>query len=302
MKILIISGFLGAGKTTFIKEFSKRVNRKTAILENEYASINVDQDILKVDSGLSVWESTENCICCSGKSDFAMDVLTISNTIDPEFLIVEPTGVGFLSNVIENIKNIEYERITQLSPITVIDPVSFHTGLSSYGDLYRDHIRFAGTVILSRCDLHPDRDQVEETVRGISSINPGAEIISSDYHCLPDSFYNSLLTRLPGGDIIPDNGADPVKEQSFESISILNACLSEPGELVFLLEEMIRFKYGHVVRAKGTVRVGKKLLRADITDGQYLITEAEEGSKQGFVVIGESLDSSSLRMKLTFTI
>ena len=100
MKVLIVSGFLGAGKTTFIRTLSNRLNKDFVILENEYASINIDKDIIKDDTGLNVWEFTEKCICCSGKADFAMNILTIANTISPEYLIVEPTGVGFLSNVI----------------------------------------------------------------------------------------------------------------------------------------------------------------------------------------------------------
>jgi len=121
MKILVISGFLGAGKTTFIKELSKRAIEKPVILENEYAAINVDENILSEEKDLRIWESTENCICCSGKADFASDILTISNTLDPGYLVVEPTGVGFLSKVIENIRSVEYERISMLSPVTVID-------------------------------------------------------------------------------------------------------------------------------------------------------------------------------------
>ena len=93
MKVLIVSGFLGAGKTTFIRTLSNRLNKDFVILENEYASINIDKDIIKDDTGLNVWEFTEKCICCSGKADFAMNILTIANTISPEYLIVEPTGV-----------------------------------------------------------------------------------------------------------------------------------------------------------------------------------------------------------------
>ncbi len=91
MKILVVSGFLGAGKTTFIQELVRRTGRDFAIYENEYGQADIDARRLRQDSDLKVWESTENCICCSGKQDFATSVLTISNTIDPEYLIVEPT-------------------------------------------------------------------------------------------------------------------------------------------------------------------------------------------------------------------
>ena len=107
MKILIISGFLGAGKTTFIKEMSRKVQRDFVVMENEYGETNMDSAFLKGQENLNIWELTEGCICCSTKSDFASSILTIANTLDPEYLIVEPTGVGVLSNVIRNIQQIE---------------------------------------------------------------------------------------------------------------------------------------------------------------------------------------------------
>lgn len=105
MNILIVSGFLGAGKTTFIKELSRRTKKEFAILENEYANSGVDGDILKnSDKTVNIWELIDGCICCSAKGDFAQSILTIANTIDPDYLVVEPTGVAKLSSIIENIK------------------------------------------------------------------------------------------------------------------------------------------------------------------------------------------------------
>ena len=127
MKILIISGFLGAGKTTFIKEMVKRCKGEFAILENEYSSLDIDSAKLTDNadkSKINIWEMTEGCICCSTKGDFATSVLTIANALDPEYLVVEPSGVGMLGNVIDNIKQIEYERIGLLAPITIVGIIS----------------------------------------------------------------------------------------------------------------------------------------------------------------------------------
>ena len=107
MQVLIISGFLGAGKTTFIKELLKHTDKEIAILENELGDISVDTDTLKEDDSqeeINIWELTEGCICCSTKGNFASTILTIANAVDPEYLIVEPTGVGMLGNIIGNIK------------------------------------------------------------------------------------------------------------------------------------------------------------------------------------------------------
>ena len=135
MRILVVSGFLGAGKTTFIKELARRTREDFSVMENEYGQVGIDGQLLaekempesgEEDAGkLNIWELTEGCICCSMKSDFASSILTIANTIDPEYLIVEPTGVGMLSNVMNNIRLIQYERISLLSPITILDGNSF---------------------------------------------------------------------------------------------------------------------------------------------------------------------------------
>ena len=124
MKILIVSGFLGAGKTTFIKRLARNVDQRFAILENEYGAAGIDGARLgqnRQGTQKNVWEMTEQCICCIGKKDFAASVLTIANVVDPEYLIVEPTGVGSLARIIENLRQIEYERIQLLSPVTIVD-------------------------------------------------------------------------------------------------------------------------------------------------------------------------------------
>lgn len=128
MKILIVSGFLGAGKTTFIKRLARNVDQRFAILENEYGAAGIDGARLgqnRQGTQKNVWEMTEQCICCIGKKDFAASVLTIANVVDPEYLIVEPTGVGSLARIIENLRQIEYERIQLLSPVTIVDVYSY---------------------------------------------------------------------------------------------------------------------------------------------------------------------------------
>ena len=216
MKVLIISGFLGAGKTTFIKAMSDILNRDFVILENEYASLNVDEDILKEESELSVWELTEKCICCTGKTDFALNILTIANSIAPEYLIVEPTGVGYLSNVINNISQIEYEQIEMLAPITIIDPNSFFKHIDEYPELLTDQIKCADTIILSKCDKSVDID-VEAVVSKVKAINADANIISKHYSSLPHASWEEFLLRKRDGSIeIPKIQ----EETEFESISV----------------------------------------------------------------------------------
>jgi len=139
MKILVVSGLLGAGKTTFIRTLAERTKKDFAVMENEYGAVNVDGDLLEQTKDLNIWELTEGCICCSMQNDFATSILTIANTVDPEYLIVEPTGVGMLSKIIENIQKIEYERITLLEPLTILDGTMYDRCMSEFSEICVSH-------------------------------------------------------------------------------------------------------------------------------------------------------------------
>ena len=188
MKILIVSGFLGAGKTTFIKALAKHTGKDFAILENEYGTAGIDADRLRAEEGQSpvnIWEMTEGCICCSAKGDFSLSVLSIANTIDPEYLVIEPTGVGMLGNVLENVKKIEYQRISILSPVTIADIYSCRRYLKEYPALYENQIREAGTIFLSKSE-QASPEEKEEARQILTKINPTATIYTDHYSSLPE--------------------------------------------------------------------------------------------------------------------
>ena len=185
MKILIISGFLGAGKTTFIKELARRTKKEIAIFENEYGTSGVDGDILKEATNVNIWELTEGCICCSVKGDFAASVLTIANTVNPDYLVIEPTGVAMLSNLITNLSQIEYEHIKLMAPISIVDALSLDRYKNEFPDIYKDQIEFADTVIFSKSEnlTAAEKDKLKAEV---TEINKGCNIISNHYSTMPD--------------------------------------------------------------------------------------------------------------------
>ena len=151
MHILIVSGFLGAGKTTFIRKLAEKTDKRFAVMENEYGDAGIDGNLLE-QNRLKVWELTEGCICCSKKSDFAMSVLTIANGADFEYLVVEPTGVGLLSSVIANLHKIEYERIRLLKPVTVVDIDCIDSYLATFEQFYTDQIKNAAHIVISKTE------------------------------------------------------------------------------------------------------------------------------------------------------
>lgn len=305
MRILVVSGFLGAGKTTFIKELARRTREDFSVMENEYGQVGIDGQLLaekempesgEEDAGkLNIWELTEGCICCSMKSDFASSILTIANTIDTEYLIVEPTGVGMLSNVMNNIRLIQYERISLLSPITILDGNSFERYCREFPDIYRDQIASAGCVLVSKME-GADRQTLEQLEQSIRQINPDAEIFTTHYSANPDSWWESLLSRpadpaqkLPGKAETPD----------LQNLGLTEVSLPSGNHLLLFLQGVVAGVFGDICRAKGYLPVGSgeqtAWLRFDVVDHNYNITGIEAMPDSRAVLIGKGLKKNWLR-------
>lgn len=193
MKILVVSGFLGAGKTTFITQMVKNFpNRRFAIYENEFAGQGIDTDRLKDDLEVSIYESLENCVCCTGKADFSASIITISCSVNPEFLIVEPTGLAKLGNVIQNIQQILYGDISLLEPVLILDAHAHKRNWALSPEIYEDQIRNSQTVFLSKTSLLIS-EEIEAVKRDVLALNPDAEIIEADFRTFGANVFWQIL-------------------------------------------------------------------------------------------------------------
>ncbi|MFA6829641.1 MAG: GTP-binding protein [Bacilli bacterium] len=194
MKIVVISGTLGAGKTTFIKNLSKITRRDYCVLENEFGSVNVDRSLLKEDKNpINVYELTEGCICCSTKGEFASSVLTIANSIDPDHLLVEPTGVAYLSSIRKNLSKISYERIAILDSICIADGTSLLSVSKNYTDLELDQLKNAKHIVVSKSENYSESEK-SRVRQEILNINPSADIFIGDYTKNPTDWFLNLLS------------------------------------------------------------------------------------------------------------
>ncbi len=307
MRVLIVSGFLGAGKTTFIQELARRTKRDFVIYENEYGQADIDAAMLAQNDELSVWESTENCICCSGKQDFASSVLTIANTLDPEYLVVEPTGVARLSSVIENVNRVSYERISLLKPLVIVDAVAWEHQRDRFADIYLDQIKSAPVVVISKVQ-HAGMGHVDALRSWIQAFNPSAHIIDVAYSELPDTWFIQLLRQdldpektasFAQGDVSSQSNID---ESEFESLSLAGISLPTEGHLLWVLADLVAGVFGEIVRAKGSLPCGRQWLRFDVVDRTWSVTSSEpaqNGDKGALgVFIGANIRRSLLREAL----
>ena len=292
MKILIISGFLGAGKTTFIKELAKRTKKEIAIFENEYGTSGVDGDILKESTKVNIWELTEGCICCSVKGDFAASVLTIANTVNPEYLVIEPTGVAMLSNLIINLKQIEYEHIKLMAPIVIVDALSLERYKNEFPEIYKDQIEFADTVIFSKSENLSENEKEKLGIE-VKSINNSCNIVSDHYSTQPDSWWDSLLLKYLDGTV-----DIPIKDETAEmpdSFSLNNISVRSVEKFIIFLENLIRGLYGNVFRAKGSFSIRGLNLRLDVADNRYLVELDTDEISDKVVFIGNDIKKQKIR-------
>ncbi len=207
-KIDIISGFLGAGKTTFIKKLLQEAvsGEQVILIENEFGEIGIDGGFLK-DSGVEIREMNSGCICCSLVGDFGQSLKEVLTTYHPDRIIIEPSGVGKLSDVMKAVKDVAAEiRVTLNSAVTIVDAQKCKMYRKNFGEFFNNQIENAGTVVLSRTDIAPT-EKVDLAVEIIRELNPKAAVITTPCDELtgkqlleiiekPDTMEEDLLKEL----------------------------------------------------------------------------------------------------------
>ena len=292
MKVLLVSGFLGAGKTTFIKEMSKNINLEFVVLENEYADIGVDGDFLD-EKNLNVWEMSEGCICCSMKGDFKSSIKRIYSEINPEYLIIEPTGVGMLSSIIENIREIDNNDIEILSPITLIDITSFNEYLETFNNFFIDNLKNTGIVILTKLESFNPFD-VESIKSEILKTNSNLEIITTDYRTFPKKWFGEILNKSIDNKII-DKNFSLKTHINLRTFSKENINLKTMDELGLLLNRLVNGDFGKIYRAKGIVKIDGYWGKFNLVYKNFEMEPITDAKGTKIVIIGNNLDIENLK-------
>lgn len=184
-RIDIISGFLGAGKTTLIKKLlgDALKGQQVVLIENEFGEIGIDGGFLK-DAGIEIREMNSGCICCSLVGDFGAALKDVITKYHPDRIIIEPSGVGKLSDVIKAVDGVEKEAGVALnSATTVVDVMKCKMYLRNFGEFFENQVKSAGTIILSRTDK-ADTEKVEAAVKMLRELNPEAHIITTPVEVL----------------------------------------------------------------------------------------------------------------------
>jgi G3E family GTPase len=201
-KIDVVSGFLGAGKTTLIKKLLAEAldGSKTVLIENEFGEIGIDGGFLK-EAGIEIKEMNSGCICCSLVGDFGTSLKEVVNTYAPERILIEPSGVGKLSDVLKAVENVAKDLNVQVnSAVAVVDATKCKMYIKNFGEFFINQIEYAGTIILSRTDK-ASQEKIAEAVALIREHNAKATIITTPLAQLDGK---TVLDTIEGADKLDD--------------------------------------------------------------------------------------------------
>ena len=268
--------------------------------------MGLDGQLLKTDtevkqSKIEIVELSQGCICCSLNVDFSSSVLTIENSLNPDYLIVEPSGIAHLSKVINNLKKICYERIEILAPIFVLDGENYKRNRIEFKDYFNEQIRNSGTIVVSKSENFTNEDY--EDIKSLACLSENSQFYKKHYDMWNNQEWDGVLSKKIKFN--SDNGKsndfkfiklkDKPKEMCLENISILSVKLKSENLLIYYLELLILGVFGKVYRAKGFLEIGNNWVKFDLVQGKYSITGCEKMSNEGIVIIGKNLKTALVK-------
>lgn len=308
MKILVIAGFLGCGKTSFIKAMSKACKREFVVVENEFGELGLDGPLLSNNhkalskeealKEMKVWELTEGCVCCSMNIDFTQSVLTIANVLNPDYLLVEPSGVAKPSRIIENLRKIQYDQIQLLEPVSIIDAENYAYFRRDFPPYFEDQIQGAGSVILSKSEnLSPSQFEAIAKELGLPE---NTNFPTQHYSQWSKDDWFRILRRLDGtskaiseGRADAEHHNDPMADM--ESMGFRQLSLLNPDVLVGKLNTLLLGSYGDIYRAKGYFPCGQEYLHFDLVNRSYQLNACPPMGDSRLVIIGKQLNRQALK-------
>ena len=317
-KIDIISGFLGAGKTTFIKKMIDEAftGEKIVLIENEFGEVGIDGGFLK-DAGIQITEMNSGCICCSLVGDFGKNLNEVITKYHPDRILIEPSGVGKLSDVMKSVIDIEKEQDVKLNAlVTVVNALKASKQMKAFGEFFNNQIEYATTVILSRSQ-NATPEQLEFCVNKIQELNPKAAIITTDWAKLSGE---QILKVMEGQDNLEMKAlaeAHHAKEEAehehdhhhedhdhehhhhhhaddvFTSWGKETPHKFERAKLEEVLKKFVDSE--NILRSKGMVEsTDGTWLYFDMVPGEYEIREGEPDYTGRIVVIGTDIHEDEL--------
>ena len=294
VKIDIISGFLGSGKTTIINKLLEGdvLGENVAIIENEYGDIDIDSVRIE-ETGIEIKSITSGCICCSLQGEFAIAMKELIDEHRPNKIIIEPTGVGKLSDIVGIVNKIKEDKDVNLNMVmTIVDVLEFEDFIDIFGSFFTDQIEYANTVILSKTQL-ADESIVDEVIKAIRKINSEGTLIATPWDELSPKEIIDIAES--GKDIDLDLDHHHHDDEEFEDWSLETSMSYGKEELQTILDKLKDGKFGKIYRAKGVLPNGKdKWLSFDFLPSSIDIRDTQVQEIGQIIIIGQGLNKNEI--------
>lgn len=303
MDIEIVSGFLGAGKTTFLNQYLPLLSGKTVVIENEYGDVGLDGD--RIQSDIPVKELYAGCICCSLAVDFRNGIREIARQYQPDRIVIEPSGVGKLSDIVkvcEKVRDRDGVELEVIRRIALLDGSSYEEYVDGFGAFYLDQIQQAQIIFCSQIEELTEEKKawIRDDIR---KRNPDAVIYEGDFRKLEGEELLRLLKLADKADTTDTEISGEVEERNisgaaeltFSSVSFRDLPVMTKPEMKELLEKLRDRKYGRILRAKGMIETpsGEKL-QVDVTMSHAGFRSTKDQKKSRIVIIGSALNRPEL--------
>jgi len=295
-KLNIVSGFLGVGKTTFLKKIIPALEGTTVLIENEFGDVVIDGDIIQ--EQLPIKEIYAGCICCSLTQDFQTAIKDLLLEYHPDQILIEPSGVGSLADIIRSCRSIIEHAQLELNLnhiVTIVDVSAFDECLASFGDFYLDQIINAHTILLSHFN-EIGASEAEEVIARISSYNSGAFILKEDWFPYEGEKLLEILEAVENwGSSLPPRHTLRYVHNMFETFSTTQPRIFSESDLEIMLNSFDRQEYGYIVRAKGILwlNTGQSIL-FNFTPQHYNWEYLEDPKEAKVIAIGTSINHEKI--------
>jgi G3E family GTPase len=302
IKVDVISGFLGAGKTTLIMHLAKALynsGERLAIIENEFGEKSIDGKVLNL-NGLEVFEINQGCLCCTLKGDFTATLLKIAVELNPERIIIEPSGIFILSEIYNLFNTPEIKKIMMINSVTtIVDSDKFIKQRKRYNYFFENQIQYTKKVVLSKTSSVSE-ESIVATIDEIMRINPAVEVFAKDWSIMSDAEFASLLKTAD--DIPFDSGCfekNSVPAPSHRSFSSFAISPKKTFTVESLKDILQRFstENPNILRIKGFVSTSTtSLLNFNYVQGTVEINMlSQEVNLEPLVCfIGEDMDKHDI--------
>lgn len=297
MKIHIVSGFLGSGKTTFIKKWLPSLNGKICLIENDFGDISIDSHLFP--HTLEVKEIYAGCICCSLVGPFTEGIKSLFEMHRPDHLIIEPSGVGALTEVLKVCKKLIDNHSGQMflgNVYTLVDVTAFEDYLENFGSFYTDQIQSAPLIFLSYLE-ELEEAPLQEIIETIQGLNQKGHIVSKEWLRMDQIEFDALTSWPIHGKV------DFNSDESLLSAASLLSSFSIKGPKQFSLDDFLQefnkiesLSTGDIIRSKGVIKlITGEHVHFDYTPFHREWRYIEDTVEPGIAFIGRSINKKKLR-------